>query len=120
MYCKKVKKEKCLQEGSAIVRGDLNLANNFNQFFASIGEKIANRFPFNKQDVTTNIMQANMNSFFIAPVTEHELDTIIRNMNNKTSVDVYNISMKFIKEIRHCILSQLCKLINIFYKWSFS
>ena len=58
-------------------------------------------------------MQTNMNCFFIATVTEHELDTIIRNMNNKTSVDVYNISMKFIKEIRHCILSQLCKLINI-------
>ena len=60
------------KEGSAIVRGDLNLANNFNQFFASIGEKIANRFPFSKQDVTKNIMQANMNSFFIATVTEHE------------------------------------------------
>jgi hypothetical protein len=56
------------------------------------------------------------NNLILSPTNEIELEKIIKNLNNKTSTDIYGISNILIKRTCKGILKPLCVIINLSLK----
>lgn len=83
------------------------ISNEFNTFFASIGNKPN---PATKvEDPTAEILQ---NSFFLSPVEPKEIKNIIRNLKNKTSFGVDEIPPSLVKSCIDQLTIPYAMLIN--------
>ena len=60
------------------------IAKNFNKHFAIIAEKIDNKTPKSKRKITDYLKYRNLNSFFLEPVNEKE----IQNIKSNTAIEL--------------------------------
>ena len=103
------------------------------EHFARIAEKIDSKTPKSKRKVTDYLKYRNLNSFFLKPVNEKEIQNIISNTANNKAVgrnSVPNFLLKQFKEelsipfsliinmsFKTGISPQACKLANIIPKY---
>ena len=95
-------------------RNPLDLANCFNDYFASIGVKMAGKIPKVNFDPLSCLrkMPRCVNSVVLQEVTRNEIDMLIRKLPNKTSSGYDNISNVFLKRVRHSLLDPLVIIFN--------
>ena len=89
-----------------------DIANSFNNFFSTIGEKLANNFNKSKINNNNYNIKNNKNSMFLLPTHHFEVQKIIKSLKNKAG-GVDGISNKILKNISDYILDPLVYVINI-------
>ena len=88
------------------------IAQEFNKYFCSIGEKLAENFE-NTNDNHKNYLRNKVeNSFFFHEINESELDKEIENLDSKKSSGFDEISVKFLKICKSIILKPLVLIFN--------
>ena len=99
---------------SAIISDDntitdpVEIAQNFNNFFTSIGTNLQKKIPPTKKNFTDYLKKPNSENFTIAPTTSDEISDLIHNLKSSKSVGPYSIPtkiMKISKEIIYLLLS---------------
>ena len=89
-----------------------NNPNDFNAYFANISTNIINNAPNPAINPIDIIQINNKKSFYLRPVTEKEVDSIIINLSNSAAKDIYEMSNKILKLIKDGILKPLTIIIN--------
>lgn len=86
----------------------------YNTFVVNTADQITSNLPIpNLDPVQITYKHINCpNVFFLAPVIEAEVDTIIKNLSNSASQDIYGMSNKLLKLIRDGIIKPLTIIIN--------
>ena len=88
---------------SAIIADDntitdpIEIAQNFNNFFASIGRNPQNKIPSTEKNLTDYLKKANSKNFIIAPTTSDEISDLMHNLKFRKTVGPYSIPTKIMK-----------------------
>ena len=96
------------------IRGSINIANGFNEFFTNIGVNLAKNIvsPSNAcyNDYLTNY---NEKSMFLSPVIDTEVIDIVRSFKNKNSKDCHDMSMSLLKQIFSSVVKPIVHICNM-------
>ena len=90
----------------------VQIANAFNKYFANVGSSIAASTTPTTIKYTSYLYPNQQKSLFLLPVTEIELENIIKGMQNKNSTDIFGHSMRLLKQCFTFIASPLANLFN--------
>ena len=90
------------------------IADEFGNYFSSVGESYANKIPQSNKNIREylNMMQNSKKSIFMEPCTELETKKLIASLPNKGSSGVDNISNILLKKITNEIATPLTYLVN--------
>ena len=83
----------CYQKKRSGRKKNINV-DEFNDFCANIGEKLARNFNTLKELRA----QKPINSMFLADITQSEISNIIESLKNKFSLDTYGLSHYYLKK----------------------
>ena len=113
------KKSKITQCLSLIIDGklctDLNrLANYFNDYFSSIGEKLVNKLATPQKQFSEFLGSPICNSMFLNPTSVTEIRKIISKMQPKNSTGIDEILVSIVKSNSDYILFDICHIFNLF------
>ena len=100
---------KILVDGNSVV-DKYQMANHFNKFFNSVGEKLANNVKKPENCINFKLTH-NKSSIFLSPITETEIETVIGKLKNKTP-GVDGISAKSLKVFSTFIRGPLSNIFN--------
>jgi Reverse transcriptase (RNA-dependent DNA polymerase) len=105
--------EKICSAGETIT-GSLNIANEFNKFFCSVGEKISNSVE-NTTAKPEDYLRPNPNTnpLEFGVFTQAEFINIINSMEPKSSADINGLSNKILKFVKFEISKPLVHLFNL-------
>ena len=97
--------------GETVTKPDI-IADSFNEFFSTVGDKIAEKLePTNKQP-EDYLIENFPNNFLITPTTPDEIIKYAKKLKNKSSCDHMGISSAFIKKIILTICIPFSHLVN--------
>ena len=94
------------------ITDQIDIVNEFNQFFANVGENVSSKLPRNQNDPQIYLRQKYQNSFFMNPLTQTEIITIANSLKTKTSMGHDGMPTKMLKEIIQEISVPLCHILN--------
>lgn len=103
-----------IDEGGMSVSSDHEVANMFNNYFASIGRSISDSIPDTGVDPLSYV-ESNVNSFFLLSTDESEIISLVKSFKNK-SCNIRSIPNAIYKEIVDVIAGSLSDLINQSYE----
>ena len=88
------------------------ISEDFNSFFSTIAKDIDNKIiPTNKTH--KDYLDASIvNSFFLTPINDEEVESLIKEMNTSKSVGPYSIPINILKFLCSVLSKPLVKLIN--------
>ena len=112
------KKSKITQCPSLIIDGKLCtdsnlLANYFNDYFSSIGEKLVNKLATPQKQFSEFLGSPICNSMFLNPTSVTEIKKIISKMQPKNSTGIEEIPISVVKSSSDYILFGLCHIFNL-------
>ena len=85
------------------VAGKLNIAENFNNFFTSIGKKLQNNIYPTNRDYSYYLRRPTPNIFFTPPTSPQEVINIIQDVKTSKSAGPNSLPQKIIKQIEKTI-----------------
>ena len=88
------------------------MANMFNGVFANTTQKINEKIPRTKKSPSGYLSSKNAESFFISPVTPHEIKVIINSVKSGKAAGPYSIPIFLLKILCEHIAIPLCDIIN--------
>ena len=103
---------------SLLIEGNISsdpteICKKFNLYFNSIGPSLASKICPPQNISFRDYLGGNRkNQLVFKEVTQKDVDTIIRNLPNKSSRGVDNMSVKFVRAIRCVLVPPLTKIIN--------
>ena len=91
------------------------LANKFNEFFSTVGPKLANAIPVLDNSVTIHAFLGhhNINSIFLNPISEQEVIYIVKSCKPKNSKDCDELSMYVLSTILETSVKPLAHVFNL-------
>lgn len=92
------------------INESIKIANNFNEYFISVGEKLAGNISRNLDYVEKKSLCDH--SIFLYPATENELIEIISQLKNKKAPGIENIKAETLKLISNYITKPLTYVVN--------
>ena len=112
------KKSKITQCPSLIIDGKLCtdsnlLANYFNDYFSSIGEKLVNKLATPQKQFSEFLGSPICNSMFLNPTSVTEIKKIISKVQPKNSTGIDEIPISVVKSSSDYILFGLCHIFNL-------
>ena len=107
---KRGKEINCIQVGNKTINNPTKLANNFNNHFTSIAEKIEGNLVKSKFNYSKYLSNPNKYSFFIKPTNAEEFIFEITQLKNNKSIGPCSITLKFFKLFK----TPLSELIYLF------
>ena len=90
----------------------VEIAQNFNNSFTSIGTNLQKKIPPTKKIFTDYLKKPNSENFTIAPTTSDEISDLIHDLKSSESVGPYSIPTKIMKISKEIISLPLSQLIN--------
>ena len=90
------------------------MADIFNEVFVNTAQKINEKIPRTRKSPSDCLSSKNAESFFISPVTPHEIKVIINSMKSGKAVGPYNIPIFLLKLLCEHIAIPLCNRITLF------
>ena len=88
------------------------MAENFNNFFTSIGKKLQNNIPPTRRHYFDYLKHPNLKTFFISPTTPDEIKNIISSIKSSKYVGPNSTPTKILHLIKDKISMPLSELIN--------
>ena len=88
------------------------VANSFNQYFTSVAQKLVEKMEPATKDFKDFLVNSNLNSIFLDPVTPEEVNDIIANLDESKSNDSYNVPIRLIKLARYTISEPFSTIAN--------
>ena len=85
----------------------------FNDFFVNIGNSVEEKNPQVEVPFSSFLKDENKTAFFIKPVDENEVKTMIKNMNISKSCGPNSIPTRILKENLETLVSPLKHIINL-------
>ena len=95
----------------------LKIANVFNSYFSSIGEKTQSKVRFSDKNYTDYLHGGNFNSFFITPTDSEEVISIISSLSDNKSSGPNSIPTRILKLLKKDISTQLVDIFKISFSW---
>lgn len=89
---------------------DFAMADHCNNYFATIGTKMAEKIPIPRNPINLNFNL--QNSMFLSPVTENEMINYISSLKNTSSPGLDGIASELIKQTHAMIVKPLVHIIN--------
>ena len=100
--------------GGNVIRDSQEIVSKFNDFFVNIGMDLAKKI--NPGNPNTSIMDTmptpNSASFFIAPSTSNEIQTVVANLSNIKGIGIDWFSIKSIKSVIEYLAESLASIFN--------
>lgn len=97
-------------EGGDVVSTDVDIAEKMNEYFSTIGEKLASKL-IKHENTTNNILNV-PETIYLDPVTSHEVDHIISHLKKNKAPGHDSIRSELLIEIKDTLLKPLEDLIN--------
>uniref|UniRef100_A0A8C6NYB4 Reverse transcriptase domain-containing protein n=1 Tax=Nothobranchius furzeri TaxID=105023 RepID=A0A8C6NYB4_NOTFU len=92
----------------------INIVEEFNKFFVSVGPSLANEIAVPPDaDTFNNLINSNINSMFLHEISETDVVNTVRKFKNKKSTDINEIDMGIIKEVIFSIVRPLTYIYNL-------
>uniref|UniRef100_A0A1A8FIK2 Helentron 4 helitron-like transposon replicase/helicase/endonuclease n=1 Tax=Nothobranchius korthausae TaxID=1143690 RepID=A0A1A8FIK2_9TELE len=96
------------------VNDPINIVEEFNNFFVSVGPSLANEIAVPPDaDTFNNLINSNINSMFLHEISETDVVNTVRKFKNKKSTDINEIDMGIIKEVIFSIVRPLTYVYNL-------
>ncbi len=95
------------------VSGASNIADAFNNFFSTIGEKLLTEIPTTNYSFRDFLPPPMANSIFVEPLTPVSVFNLIKSIKPKPSVDIDGISMYLLSNLAEGICSPLSSIYNL-------
>lgn len=104
----------CLRVGELEISSSHEITNHLADYFANVGKTFANKIPPSRKKIKQylNEMKSCSNTLFLSPVTEAEVDGLIRKLPNKTSSGYDSINNVLVKKVRIAIVKPLTIIFN--------
>lgn len=111
---KKVNISSIFDSENKIMTDDADIANEFNTFFATVGENIADQIKIHNPAINYNSnIKVNSNSIFLSNITKEEIKRHILSCKENTSFYNCNLSNHILKQIVDYILVPLEHIFNL-------
>ena len=102
---------------SVIISGNKNIANEFCDFFSTIGAKLSNKIPTSSVPYGEYLSGIwSQKSFFLSPTDEHEIAKIILGLKNKYSTGYDEMSNVLLKKL----IPEICHPLSVIFNKSLS
>lgn len=102
-----------LKVNGSIIQDSLDMANEFNQFFTGIGKKIADSIPQTLYKMEDYLPKINPSDMIMYNVSVETLIKLTKTLPSKTSTDINELSMSFMKNIIAEIANPLTYIFNL-------
>ena len=116
-----IKSKKSNQISSLIINNELitdskQIANNFNEYFCTIAERLQSRIYHASQNFTKYLTNSNDHNFFIAPTNITEIINIIDNLDVNKASGPHSIPIEILHTIKFTIADPLANIINLSFE----
>ena len=91
----------------------LTIANAFNNYFSSIGEKAQPKIKFSNKTYTDYLQGYELNSFFITPTDREQVISIISSLSDNKSSGLNSISTRILKLLKKDISTHPVDIFNL-------
>ena len=98
------------KENETIISDPVEISNKFNEYFISVGPKLAERIQNNNVNFTTFLGERSVNSIFLDAVPEKEVEIGVGNLHGNKSCGHDEIPPKLVKEISKQIIKPLAHI----------
>jgi hypothetical protein len=89
-----------ISKNGSIIQDPESIANVFNDYYASIAQKILEDIPLSiTNEINVDTVKYNRNSMFLTPTTEEEVVDLIKGLDNKKSTVVDDIQTTSLKNV---------------------
>ena len=102
----------CIQVGNKTINNPIKIANNFNNHFTSIAEKIEDNLVKSKFNYSKYLSNPNEYSFFINPTNPEEVLCEIIKLKNNKSIGSSSIPLKFLKLFKTTLSEPISLIAN--------
>ena len=89
------------------------IANIFNNYFSTIGEKIQAKIKHSHKKYTDYLTNENADMFFLSPADKEEIKFILSSLDINKSTGPYSIPIKVLNMLKNDISEQLADLFNL-------
>ena len=89
------------------------IANIFNNYFSTIGEKIQAKIKHSRKKYTDYLTNENPDMFFLSPADKEEIKFILSSLDINKSTGPYSIPIKVLNMLKNDISEQLADLFNL-------
>ena len=96
-----------------LINEKAEIADLFNEYFTSIGQKTADEVKDTTIDFKTFLPPSSVHSIFMEPTTPNEILEIISNFESKNSTDINNLSTSLLKNVAQSVLCPLTNIHNL-------
>ena len=103
----------CIQVGNKTINNPIKIANNFNNHFTSIAEKIEDNLVKSKVNYSKYLINPIKYSFFIKPTNAEEVLCEITKLKNNKSIGPSSIPLKFLKLFKTTLSEPISLIANI-------
>ena len=100
-------------ESNNKITDPVKVSNNFNDYFASIGEQISKNIPHSKIDYKKYLPPSDPNSFNFMEMGPFRFLQIVDNLQDKSTQDVNEVSVWLIKKVSHIIAEPLSHVFDL-------
>ena len=94
------------------------IANIFNNYFSTIGEKTQAKIKHSHKKYTDYLSNENPDTFFLSPTNKEEIKFILSSLDINKSIGPYSIPSKVLNMLKNDISEQLADLFNLFFTTS--
>lgn len=98
--------------GDKVTTDPTEICNGFNAFFTGVARETLNSIPTCTANYSEFLLNPNVNSFFVTPVTPNEVSDVIKNMKNSPSTGEDGLSARLVKSLAGSLSVPLSLLIN--------
>ena len=103
----------CILSNNNLITEPKEIANNFNNYFANIGQNLQSKIYQKDLNYKDYLTQSNDYSFFIKPTDKGEIINIINNININKATGPHSIPSDILHVIKNYIADPLSKIINL-------
>ena len=106
------KKTLSLYQNKSLVSDPSEIVQIFNEYFVSVGPKLASKIATGKKTFSSYLENAMLNSVYLKPTTEEEISKIISNLNVKKATGPNSVPIFVLKDNKNILSSPISQLIN--------
>ena len=101
-----------LQIDGEIITDKKRVANKFNEFFTNIGPNLSKQIPESDKRFDEFLKNPSNSSMFFSPTDSQEIQSLIQNLDDSKSTDIYETPIKLLKMASSCLSGPISEIIN--------